>query len=208
AFMVEAAAETSEELMDKYLNDGELSEEEIIAGLRAGTLATTIIPVFCGTAFKNKGVQAMLDGVIQLLPSPSDRPPVPGIDENEKEDSRKALDSEPFSALAFKIMTDPYVGSLTFFRVYSGVLNSGDAVFNPIKSKKERVGRILQMHSNNREEIKEVRAGDIAAAVGLKDVTTGDTLCAQDHIITLERMVFPEPVISMAVEPKTKSDQE
>ncbi|MGH8086090.1 MAG: elongation factor G [Lysobacter sp.] len=208
AFMVEAAAETSEELMDKYLNDGELSEEEIIAGLRAGTLATTIIPVFCGTAFKNKGVQAMLDGVIQLLPSPSDRPPVPGIDEDEKEDSRKALDSEPFSALAFKIMTDPYVGSLTFFRVYSGVLNSGDAVYNPVKSKKERVGRILQMHSNNREEIKEVRAGDIAAAVGLKDVTTGDTLCAQDHIITLERMVFPEPVISMAVEPKTKSDQE
>ncbi|MGQ4584753.1 elongation factor G [Lysobacter sp. F60174L2] len=208
AFMVEAAAETSEELMDKYLNDGDLSEAEIIAGLRAGTLATSIIPVFCGTAFKNKGVQAMLDGVIQLLPSPSDRPPVSGIDENEKEDSRKALDSEPFSALAFKIMTDPYVGSLTFFRVYSGVLNSGDAVFNPVKSKKERVGRILQMHSNNREEIKEVRAGDIAAAVGLKDVTTGDTLCAQDHIITLERMVFPEPVISMAVEPKTKSDQE
>ncbi|GAB2608063.1 elongation factor G [Novilysobacter erysipheiresistens] len=208
AFMVEAAAETSEELMDKYLNDGELSEEEIIAGLRAGTLATTIIPVFCGTAFKNKGVQAMLDGVIQLLPSPSDRPPVPGIDEDEKEDSRKALDTEPFSALAFKIMTDPYVGSLTFFRVYSGVLNSGDAVYNPVKSKKERVGRILQMHSNNREEIKEVRAGDIAAAVGLKDVTTGDTLCALDHVITLERMVFPEPVISMAVEPKTKSDQE
>jgi elongation factor G len=150
----------------------------------------------------------MLDGVIQLLPSPTDRPPVQGVDENEKEDSRKASDSEPFSALAFKIMTDPFVGSLTFFRVYSGVLNSGDAVYNPVKSKKERVGRILQMHSNNREEIKEVRAGDIAAAVGLKDVTTGDTLCAQDKIITLERMTFPEPVISMAVEPKTKSDQE
>ena len=166
------------------------------------------IPVFCGTAFKNKGVQAMLDGVIQLLPSPSDRPPVKGIDDDEKEDSRKALDSEPFSALAFKIMTDPFVGSLTFFRVYSGTLKSGDAVYNPVKSRKERVGRILQMHSNNREEIKEVRAGDIAAAVGLKDVTTGDTLCAQDHIITLERMIFPEPVISMAVEPKTKSDQE
>ena len=208
AFMVEAAAESSEELMDKYLNDGELTEEEIIAGLRERTLKVEIVPVFCGTAFKNKGVQAMLDGVIQLLPSPSDRPPVPGIDEDEKEDSRKALDSEPFSALAFKIMTDPYVGSLTFFRVYSGVLNSGDAVFNPVKSKKERVGRLLQMHSNDRQEIKEVRAGDIAAAVGLKDVTTGDTLCAQDAIITLERMVFPEPVISMAVEPKTKSDQE
>ncbi len=208
AFMVESAAETSEELMDKYLNDGELTEAEIVSGLRAGTLATSIIPVYCGTAFKNKGVQAMLDGVIQLLPSPSDRPPVKGIDDDEKEDSRKALDSEPFSALAFKIMTDPFVGSLTFFRVYSGTLKSGDAVYNPVKSRKERVGRILQMHSNNREEIKEVRAGDIAAAVGLKDVTTGDTLCSQDHIITLERMVFPEPVISMAVEPKTKADQE
>ncbi len=192
--MVEAAAEASEALMDKYLNDGELTEEEIIAGLRERTLKVEVIPVFCGTAFKNKGVQAMLDGVIQLLPSPSDRPPVQGIDDDEKEDSRKALDSEPFSALAFKIMTDPFVGSLTFFRVYSGTLNSGDQVYNPVKSKKERVGRILQMHSNNREEIKEVRAGDIAAAVGLKDVTTGDTLCAQDHIITLERMVFPEPV--------------
>jgi elongation factor G len=207
-FMVEAAAEASETLMDKYLNEGELSEEEILAGLRERTLRVEVVPVYCGTAFKNKGVQAMLDGVIQLLPSPTDRPPVQGVDENEKEDSRKASDSEPFSALAFKIMTDPFVGSLTFFRVYSGVLNSGDAVYNPVKSKKERVGRILQMHSNNREEIKEVRAGDIAAAVGLKDVTTGDTLCAQDKIITLERMVFPEPVISMAVEPKTKSDQE
>jgi len=208
AFMVEAAAEASEELMDKYLNEGDLSEAEIIAGLRERTLKVEVIPVYCGSAFKNKGVQAMLDGVIQLLPSPTDRPPVQGIDENEKEDSRKAGDNEPFSALAFKIMTDPFVGSLTFFRVYSGVLNSGDAVYNPVKSKKERVGRILQMHSNQRDEIKEVRAGDIAAAVGLKDVTTGDTLCSLDHIITLERMVFPEPVISMAVEPKTKSDQE
>ncbi|WP_417475343.1 elongation factor G [Luteimonas mephitis] len=208
SFMIEAAAEANEALMDKYLEGGELTEDEIIAGLRERTLKVEIVPVFCGTAFKNKGVQAMLDGVVHLLPSPSDRPPVQGIDDDEKEDSRKALDSEPFSALAFKIMTDPFVGSLTFFRVYSGVLNSGDQVYNPVKSKKERVGRILQMHSNDRNEIKEVRAGDIAAAVGLKDVTTGDTLCAQDHIITLERMVFPEPVISMAVEPKTKSDQE
>ncbi|RYZ14491.1 MAG: elongation factor G [Alphaproteobacteria bacterium] len=207
-FMVEAAAEASEALMDKYLNDGELSEEEIIAGLRERTLRVEIVPVFCGTAFKNKGVQAMLDGVVQLLPSPADRPPVQGIDDDEKPDTRTADDKAPFSALAFKIMTDPFVGSLTFFRVYSGVLNSGDQVYNPVKSRKERVGRILQMHSNDRSEIKEVRAGDIAAAVGLKDVTTGDTLCAQDHIITLERMVFPEPVISMAVEPKTKSDQE
>ena len=207
-FMVEAAAEANEELMDKYLNEGELSEAEIITGLRERTLRVEIVPVFAGSAFKNKGVQAMLDGVIQLLPSPADRPPVQGIDEDEKEDTRLADDKAPFSALAFKIMTDPFVGSLTFFRVYSGVLNSGDAVYNPVKSKKERVGRILQMHSNDRSEIKEVRAGDIAAAVGLKDVTTGDTLCAQDHIITLERMVFPEPVISMAVEPKTKSDQE
>ena len=208
SFMIEAAAEASEELMDKYLNEGELDEAEIIAGLRARTLKVEIVPVFCGSAFKNKGVQAMLDGVIQLLPSPADRPPVQGIDEDEKVDTRTADDKAPFSALAFKIMTDPFVGSLTFFRVYSGVLNSGDQVYNPVKSKKERVGRILQMHSNDRSEIKEVRAGDIAAAVGLKDVTTGDTLCAQDHVITLERMVFPEPVISMAVEPKTKSDQE
>ncbi|WP_440976326.1 elongation factor G, partial [Pseudoxanthomonas winnipegensis] len=175
SFMVEAAAEASEELMDKYLGGGDLSEAEILSGLRERTLRVEIVPVYCGTAFKNKGVQAMLDGVIQLLPSPVDRPPVQGIDENEQEDSRKAGDNEPFSALAFKIMTDPFVGSLTFFRVYSGVLNSGDQVYNPVKSKKERVGRILQMHSNNREEIKEVRAGDIAAAVGLKDVTTGDT---------------------------------
>ncbi|MBB5887119.1 elongation factor G [Xanthomonas sp. LMG 8992] len=208
AFMVEAAAEANEELMDKYLNEGDLSEAEILGGLRERTLKVEVVPVYCGTAFKNKGVQAMLDGVIQMLPSPSDRPPVKGIDEDDQEDSRPATDTAPFSALAFKIMTDPFVGSLTFFRVYSGTLNSGDQVYNPVKSKKERVGRILQMHSNNREEIKEVRAGDIAAAVGLKDVTTGDTLCAQDNIIILERMVFPEPVISMAVEPKTKSDQE
>lgn len=208
SFMVEAAAETSEELMNKYLEEGELSEEEIMTGIRAGTLATSLIPVFCGTAFKNKGVQAMLDAVIRYLPAPSDRPPVKGIDEDEKEASRSAGDNEPFSALAFKIMTDPFVGSLSFFRVYSGTLNSGDTVFNPVKGKKERVGRILQMHANQRDEIKEVRAGDIAAAVGLKDVTTGDTLCAPGDVITLERMVFPEPVIAMAVEPKTKSDQE
>ncbi len=208
SFMVEAAAETSEELMNKYLEEGELSEEEIMQGIRAGTLATSLIPVFCGTAFKNKGVQAMLDAVIRYLPAPSDRPPVKGIDEDEKEATRAAGDSEPFSALAFKIMTDPFVGSLSFFRVYSGTLNSGDTVYNPVKSKKERVGRILQMHANQRDEIKEVRAGDIAAAVGLKDVTTGDTLCAPGDVITLERMVFPEPVIAMAVEPKTKSDQE
>ncbi|GAB2552519.1 elongation factor G [Rhodanobacter koreensis] len=208
SFMVESAAEATEELMNKYLEEGDLAESEIIAGLRQRTLANEIIPAFCGTAFKNKGVQAMLDAVVQLLPSPADRPPVAGIDEDENEASRKADDAAPFSALAFKIMTDPFVGSLTFFRVYSGTLNSGDAVYNPVKSKKERIGRILQMHANERQELKEVRAGDIAAAVGLKDVTTGDTLCAQDHIITLERMTFPEPVISMAVEPKTKSDQE
>jgi elongation factor G len=207
-FMVEAAAETSEALMNKYIDGGELTTDEIISGIRAGTLSCSIIPVFCGTAFKNKGVQAMLDAVIRYLPSPSDRPPVTGIDEDDKEASRKANDTEPFSALAFKIMTDPFVGSLTFFRVYSGVLKSGDTIFNPIKSRKERIGRILQMHANQREEIKEVCAGDIAAAVGLKDVTTGETLCALDHVITLERMIFPEPVIAMAVEPKTKSDQE
>ncbi|MCK7594273.1 elongation factor G [Pseudomarimonas salicorniae] len=208
SFMVEAAAEASEELMNKYLEEGDLSEAEIISGIRERTLRCEIIPSFCGTAFKNKGVQAMLDAVISFLPSPSDRPPVKGVDESENEASRKAGDKEPFSALAFKIMTDPFVGSLTFFRVYSGTLNAGDQVYNPVKSKKERIGRILQMHANNREEIKEVLAGDIAAAVGLKDVTTGDTLCALDNVITLERMVFPEPVISMAVEPKTKSDQE
>ncbi len=208
AFMVEAAAEASEELMNKYLEGGELTEAEIIGGIRERTLKCEIIPAFCGTAFKNKGVQAMLDAVVQYLPSPADRPPVKGIDENEVEASRIAGDAEPFSALAFKIMTDPFVGSLTFFRVYSGSLNSGDQVYNPVKSKKERIGRILQMHANNRDEIKEVLAGDIAAAVGLKDVTTGDTLCDLNNVITLERMVFPEPVISMAVEPKTKADQE
>jgi len=208
AFMVEAAAEASEELMDKYLESGELTEDEIVDGLRRRTLNVEIVPMFCGSAFKNKGVQAMLDGVVQLLPSPVDRPAIKGVDESEKEVERKAGDDQPFSALAFKIMTDPFVGSLTFFRVYSGVLNAGDQVYNPVKSKKERIGRILQMQANQRDEIKEVRAGDIAAAVGLKDVTTGDTLCAQDAIVTLERMIFPEPVISMAVEPKTKSDQE
>jgi elongation factor G len=207
-FMVESAAECIDELMEKYLDGGELSEAEIIAGIRAGVLATQITPVLCGTAFKNKGVQAMLDAVIDLMPSPIDRPPVKGVLENETEASRKAGDNEPFSALALKIATDPYVGTLTFFRVYSGVLKSGDAVYSPIKGKKERIGRLLQMHANNRVEIKEVSAGDIAAAVGLKDVTTGDTLCATDAIITLERMVFPEPVIAMAIEPKTKSDQE
>jgi elongation factor G len=207
-FMVEAAAETSEAWMNKYLEEGDLAEEDILAGIRAGTLAGTLIPVFCGSAFKNKGVQAMLDAVVQFLPSPADRPPVKGVDENEREITRTAGDEQPFAALAFKIMTDPFVGSLTFFRVYSGVLKSGDAVYNPTKSKKERIGRLLQMHANDRQELKEVCAGDIAAAVGLKDVTTGDTLCAQDHLITLERMVFPEPVIAMAVEPRTTSDQE
>mgnify|MGYP001233486535 CR=1 FL=1 len=208
AFMVEAAAEASEDLMNKYLEGTDLTEDEIIAGIRERTLRGEIIPALCGTAFKNKGVQAMLDAVIRYLPAPSDRPPVKGIDENEQEAFRKAVDTEAFSALAFKIMTDPFVGSLTFFRVYSGTLNGGDQVYNPVKSKKERIGRILQMHANQREEIKEVLAGDIAAAVGLKDVTTGDTLCSMDKVITLERMIFPEPVISMAVEPKTKSDQE
>jgi len=210
AFMVEAAAEANETLMEKYLEEGDLSEAEVIAGLRERTLKTEIVPMFCGTAFKNKGVQAMLDGVINLLPSPVDVPAVKGVDVDDetKELSRESNDKAPFSALAFKIMTDPYVGSLTFFRVYSGTLNAGDQVLNSVKGKKERIGRILQMHSNQRDEIKEVLAGDIAAAVGLKDVTTGDTLCAQNDPIVLERMSFPEPVISMAVEPKTKSDQE
>ena len=208
SFMVESAAEATEELMNKYLEGGELSEAEVIAGLRQRTLSSEIIPVYCGSAFKNKGVQAMLDAVITLLPSPVDRPPVAGVDENGHEATRPADDNAPFSALAFKIMTDPFVGSLTFFRVYSGVLSAGDQVYNPVKSKKERIGRLLQMHANERHEIKEVRAGDIGAAVGLKDVTTGDTLCDPSHVITLERMTFPEPVISMAVEPKTKSDQE
>jgi elongation factor G len=207
-FMIEAAAESSEDLMNKYLEGAELSEAEVMSGIRARTLTCDIIPMFCGTAFKNKGVQAMLDAVIHFLPAPSDRPPVKGVDDDEKDATRVPGDKEPFSALAFKIMTDPFVGSLTFFRVYSGTLNAGDQVYNPVKSRKERIGRILQMHANQREEIKEVLAGDIAAAVGLKDVTTGDTLCSLENTITLERMVFPEPVISMAVEPKTKADQE
>ncbi len=210
SFMVEAAAEADEDLMNKYLESGELSEEEIIKGLRARTLKTEIVPMFCGSAFKNKGVQAMLDGVVQLLPSPVDLPPVRGVDVDDetKELTRESSDKAPFSALAFKIMSDPFVGSLTFFRVYSGVLNAGDTVLNSVKGKKERIGRLLQMHANMRDEIKEVLAGDIAAAVGLKDVTTGDTLCAPDAPIVLERMSFPEPVIEMAVEPKTKGDQE
>jgi len=206
--MVEAAAEASDELMEKYLEGGELSEEEVSQGLRMRTLANEIVPALCGSAFKNKGVQAMLDAVIDYMPSPIEVPAIKGILENETEAERKSSDDEPFAALAFKIATDPFVGTLTFFRVYSGVLSSGDSVYNPIKSKRERIGRILQMHSNSREEIKEVRAGDIAAAVGLKDVTTGETLCAQNAVITLERMEFPEPVISVAVEPKTKADQE
>jgi elongation factor G len=207
-YMVESAAETSEELMEAYLEEGSLSQEQIIEGLRAGTLANELVPCLCGTAFKNKGVQALLDTVVLLMPSPLDVPPIRGINEDESEGVRKSSDSEPFAALAFKIATDPYVGTLTFFRVYSGVLKSGDTVYNPVKGKKERVGRILQMHANSREEIKEVRAGDIAAAVGLKDVTTGDTLCDLSSVITLERMEFPDPVISVAVEPKTKADQE
>jgi elongation factor G len=206
--MVEAAAEASEELMEKYLDQGDLAEGDIIAGLRIRTLAGEIIPALCGSAFKNKGVQAMLDAVVSLMPSPVDVPSIMGELEDGSQGERHPDDKEPFSALAFKIATDPFVGTLTFFRVYSGVLNSGDTIFNPVKGKRERVGRILQMHSNSREEIKEVRAGDIAAAVGLKDVTTGDTLCSQDAKITLERMDFPEPVISVAVEPRTKADQE
>ncbi|MFM8667010.1 MAG: elongation factor G, partial [Betaproteobacteria bacterium] len=206
--MVEAAAEANEELMNKYLESGELTEEEIKFALRQRTIATEIQPMLCGTAFKNKGVQRMLDAVIDFLPSPVDIPPVGGTDEDEKEVTRKADDNEKFSALAFKLMTDPYVGQLTFVRVYSGVLTSGSTVYNPIKGKKERIGRILQMHANQREEIKEILAGDIAACVGLKEVTTGETLCDPDAVITLEKMVFPEPVISQAVEPKTKADQE
>ena len=208
--LIEAAAEANDELMEKYLEEGDLSNDEIKAGIRARTIAGEIVPALCGSAFKNKGVQAMLDGVIEYLPSPVEVDAIRGIldDKDETEANRPADDKAPFSALAFKIATDPFVGTLTFFRVYSGVLNSGDTVFNPVKRKKERVGRIVQMHSNNREEIKEVRAGDIAAAIGLKDVTTGDTLCDLKDIITLERMEFPEPVISVAVEPKTKPDQE
>ncbi|GAB3380927.1 elongation factor G [Massilia agri] len=206
--LVETAAEASEELMNKYLEEGELSEAEIKKALRQRTIAGEIVPMMCGTAFKNKGVQAMLDAVIEYLPSPVDIPPVAGTDEDEQPTSRKADDSEKFAALAFKIMTDPFVGQLIFFRVYSGVINSGDTVYNPIKGKKERLGRILQMHANQREEIKEVRAGDIAAAVGLKEATTGETLCDPSAPIILEKMVFPEPVIQQAVEPKTKADQE
>ena len=206
--MIEAAAEANEDLMNKYLEGGELSIEEIKQGLRARTIASEIVPMLCGSAFKNKGVQAMLDAVIEFMPAPTDIPPVKGELENGKPTERKAADDEGFSALAFKIMTDPFVGQLIFFRVYSGVINSGDTIYNSVKGKKDRVGRILQMHANQREEIKEVRAGDIAAAVGLKDATTGDTLCDPDKFIILERMVFPEPVISQAVEPKTKVDQE
>jgi elongation factor G len=208
--MVEAAAEADEELMEKYLESGELSNDEIKLGLRKRTLANEIVPVLCGTAFKNKGVQAMLDAVVEFMPSPVDVPAIQGHldDADETVAERHSDDNEPFAALAFKIATDPFVGTLTFFRVYSGVINSGDSVFNPVKGKKERIGRILQMHANSREEIKEVHAGDIAAAVGLKDVTTGETLCAVDNVITLERMEFPEPVISVAIEPRTQADQE
>ncbi len=207
--MVESAAEANEELMDKYLEEGDLSEADIRAGLRIRTLANEIVPAMCGSAFKNKGVQAMLDAVIDFLPAPTEVKAIEGIlEDDETVESRESDDEAPFAALAFKIATDPFVGTLTFFRVYSGVLGSGDQVYNSVKSKRERVGRMVQMHSNNREEIKEVRAGDIAAAIGLKDVTTGDTLCAQDDIITLERMEFPEPVISVAVEPKSVPDQE
>ena len=206
--MVEVAAESSEELMNQYLESGELTEAQIIKGLRDRTIACEIQPMLCGTAFKNKGVQRMLDAVIDLLPSPVDIPPVTGEDEKGLPITRDADDGAKFSALAFKLMTDPYVGQLTFIRVYSGVLKSGDTIYNPIKGRKERIGRVLQMHANNREEVKEVLAGDIAACVGLKEVTTGETLCDPAAVITLERMIFPEPVIHIAVEPKTKADQE
>ena len=208
--MVEAAAESSDELMEKYLEGEPLSEDEIHAGLRARTIKGEIVPALCGSAFKNKGVQAMLDAAVRYLPSPIDKPPVRGVldDAAESEGERQADDSAPFAALAFKVATDPFVGTLTFIRCYSGVVNSGDSVYNPIKSRRERIGRLVQMHANSREEIKEIRAGDIAACVGLKDVSTGDTLCTADHVITLERMEFPEPVIAVAVEPKTKADQE
>jgi elongation factor G len=206
--MIEAAAEANEELMDKYLQSGDLTEQEIKTGIRIRTLANQIVPSFCGSAFKNKGVQAMLDGVVEYMPSPQDVTAIKGIKEDDLDVERHASDDEPFASLAFKIATDPFVGTLTFFRVYSGVLKTGDAVFNPIKGKKERIGRIVQMHSNSREEISEVCAGDIAAAIGLKDTTTGDTLCSPDHKITLERMEFPEPVISVAIEPRTQVDQE
>jgi len=206
--MVEAAAEASEDLMNKYLEEGDLTEEEITHGLRVRTINSEIQPMLCGTAFKNKGVQRMLDAVLELMPSPLDVKAIKGFDEDEKEVIRKADDSEKFSALAFKLMTDPFVGQLTFVRVYSGVLKKGDTVYNPVRGKKERIGRIVQMHANNREEVDEIRAGDIAACVGLKDVTTGETLCDPSAVITLERMVFPDSVIRQAVEPKTKADQE
>lgn len=208
--LVEAAAEANEELMDKYLENGELSVEEIKTGIRARTLANEITPMFCGSAFKNKGVQAVLDAVVEYMPAPTDVPSIKGVldDAEHTPVERHSDDNEPFAALAFKIATDPFVGSLAFFRVYSGILKSGDQVFNPIKGKKERIGRILQMHANSREEIKEVYAGDIAAAVGLKDVTTGETLCDPNNVVILEKMDFPEPVISVAVEPRTKADQE
>ena len=206
--MIESAAEANEELMEKYLEEGGLSAEDIKAGIRQQTLANEIVPCFCGSAFKNKGVQAMLDAVVEYMPSPTDVGAVTGILDDESEAEREPSDDESFAALAFKIATDPFVGSLTFFRVYSGVIKSGDAIFNPIKGKKERIGRLVQMHANSREEIKEVRAGDIAAAIGLKDVTTGETLCDMQHKITLEKMEFPEPVISVAIEPRTLADQE
>jgi elongation factor G len=206
--MVESAAEASEELMNKYLEEGDLSEAEIKRGLRQRTIAGEIVPMLCGSAFKNKGVQAMLDAVIDYMPAPTDIKPVEGELENGEIGSRKASDDEPFAGLAFKIMTDPFVGQLIFFRVYSGMVKTGDTIYNPIKGKKERIGRILQMHANQREELKEVYAGDIAAAVGLKEATTGDTLCDLNKTIILERMIFPEPVIHVAVEPKTKADQE
>jgi len=206
--MVEAAAEASEELMNKYLEEGDLTEDEITAGLRSRTIAGEIQPMLCGTAFKNKGVQRMLDAVIELMPSPLDVKAIKGFDEDEKEITRKADDNEKFAALAFKLMTDPFVGQLTFVRVYSGVLKKGDTVYNAVRGKKERIGRIVQMHANNREEVEEIRAGDIAACVGLKDVTTGETLCDPNAVITLERMVFPDSVIRQAVEPKSKADQE
>ena len=206
--MLEAAAEATEELMDKYLETGKLSEEEVMDGIRIRTLASEIVPTLCGSAFKNKGVQAVLDAVIDYMPAPTEVKAIEGLLEDGTATKCEADDKAPFAALAFKIATDPFVGTLTFFRVYSGTLNSGDSVYNPIKSKKERVGRMVQMHANTREEIKEVLAGDIAAAIGLKDVTTGETLCAIDRVVTLEKMEFPEPVISVAVEPKTKADQE
>jgi elongation factor G len=208
--LIEAAAEASEELMDKYLEEGDLSIEDIKAGIRSQTLANEIVPAFCGSAFKNKGVQAMLDAVIEYMPSPVDVTAITGhvSDTDETVVTRKSDDNEPFASLAFKIATDPYVGTLTFFRVYSGVLKTGDSVYNSVKGKKERIGRLVQMHSNSREEINEVFAGDIAAAIGLKDTTTGDTLCDPTHEVILERMEFPEPVISVAIEPRTKADQE